>query len=446
MTGTRARGTVGEVGTSGTASPEEVLALVRTSPAVHVTLAAARKDDGSWQVVSADLVSGEPPEGWTARTWTYLDVLLTSFLDTGAGVAGWLADGVLDVDGASATVPAVDPTLWWQRRASHVDYGLQPLGWPTVEVDLTRGEQRQGQAFGECVAVDDSPSFASYELATASFFRTTRKVPAPPLPTTVRLRHQDRRARVAGVVVRDDIVGVTVGGTALVTVELAGDEPGPAETVQLSGAETTVGFELPGGLPAGAWVLVRADGTWLDTRFLSTPYGPRGTEGVEWLVEPGTRLQTYIAGREGERVEFKRQVPQDEKSRQKVAKTVCAFSNGTGGSLLFGIDDDHRVEGADLAGVNREMDRLTGIVAEWVEPVPHVTYEVLPTDDDSRVVLEMVVAPGMVLCGCRPRLGAVHIVYVRHGATTVPARPRETEQMVVRHEGATGGDRVPGRW
>ncbi len=38
-------------------------------------------------------------------------------------------------------------------------------------------------------------------------------------------------------------------------------------------------------------------------------------------------------------------MPTDDDSKAGVVKTVCAFANGEGVSIVFGIDDDYRVVG-----------------------------------------------------------------------------------------------------
>ncbi len=134
--------------------------------------------------------------------------------------------------------------------------------------------------------------------------------------------------------------------------------------------------------------------------------------------------------RESDVVEFKQQVPSDEAGKAKVMKTVCAFANGQGGSVLFGIDDDGVVIGVAADAVDRLKDQLTQTVGSWVEPRPRIDFATLPLDAEDRVVLELRVEAGSGLYGCHARLGDVPAAYIRHHAITVRARPGEIESIV----------------
>lgn len=114
-------------------------------------------------------------------------------------------------------------------------------------------------------------------------------------------------------------------------------------------------------------MLLRCGAEWIDRRF-NVPW-TRGSEvGVEFVVEPQTKLESFLANREGPQTEFKRQVPEDDDAKAKTMKTVCAFANGAGGSVLFGIDDDHNLVGVAAKRVDRLKDQLTQIVARsWLE-------------------------------------------------------------------------------
>lgn len=76
-------------------------------------------------------------------------------------------------------------------------------------------------------------------------------------------------------------------------------------------------------------------------------------------------------------MEFKQEIPVAEPTKGKAMKTVCAFANGDGGSLLFGITDDYEVVGLPKAKISRFKDALSDLVDAWVEPTPSYTFEVL---------------------------------------------------------------------
>ena len=73
---------------------------------------------------------------------------------------------------------------------------------------------------------------------------------------------------------------------------------------------------------------------------------------IEW-----PEVERRIAAGEDDRTEFKRGIG----DVRAVARTVCAFANGTGGLLVIGVDDRGAVAGvpADAEGV---QERLTGLL------------------------------------------------------------------------------------
>lgn len=214
-------------------------------------------------------------------------------------------------------------------------------------------------------------------------------------------------------------------------VELPGAFPGPHQRIWRSyGREPEViEFPLKDRLPDDSWVLLRRGVEWLDRRFLAFPYARGNEAGVEIVVDPGTRLESLVASRERQTVEFKRQLPKDDESKAKIMKTVCAFANGEGGSLLIGVDDDRNLIGVEEPTIDKMRDQLTQVVRSWVEPWPISSFEVLPIPDSAKMVLELRIESGNSLYGCG-RSGETKIVYVRHHGITERATPAEIEAIV----------------
>lgn len=108
-------------------------------------------------------------------------------------------------------------------------------------------------------------------------------------------------------------------------------------------------------------------------------------------------------------------------------KTVAAFANGEGGTILFGIDDDGGIVGlrGGLAGSRRPLNDL---VRDLVTPSPRMRVE--DHRLDGRAVLALHVQPGG---------GVLHALtveknrpeyYVRRDGTTFYARPDEVAAVV----------------
>jgi hypothetical protein len=174
------------------------------------------------------------------------------------------------------------------------------------------------------------------------------------------------------------VEGPGIGG---LMIEFAGDAPGPTHQIPEEAGQTEMAtFSLVGGLPSGAWVLLRGGSTWVDRRFLARPWLSYADNGVEF-IEARTRLEALVADREGPGTEFKLQVPEDPFG---LMKTVCAFANGDGGSILFGVDDEMGIPGVQDDAIDGLKNQLTQLVDSWVDPTPTITFVVLPTDLPSR--------------------------------------------------------------
>ncbi len=88
-------------------------------------------------------------------------------------------------------------------------------------------------------------------------------------------------------------------------------------------------------------------------------------------------------------VEFKSQLP--EKSI-KYMKSVVAFSNGTGGKIIFDIDDDSRdVLGIEQETVFQAMDSIANAISDSCEPaiIPDISLQTI--DDKTVIVVEIAV-------------------------------------------------------
>jgi len=410
---------------------DEALTHVAGEPAVWLRVAAVVDETGSWVARLLEVASGEAPPGWERRVWRYPSACFLAVVEAGETVATWLQSGVPIGDRCIA-VPALRDSVAWERRQSGGAGPLETLGWPSVETTLSASYSTFADPGGHLVSSStEGPSFVNYDAAVRCFFNLDRQPAGGSLPQGVLYRYQDLRARLTAVRISADRVEVDVEARDLrsVVVELAGDEPGRVEHLwdrHRTGTDTAT-FPIQDHLPSGAWILLKSGGDWLDRRFLTQPW-TRSTE-VGVIVEPRTRLEAFVAGRETDRVEFKRAVPTDDAGKAKVMKTVCAFANGSGGSVLFGIDDDQQLPGVPEQAVGGLRDQLTQTVGSWIEPRPRIDFEVLPIGGAGSVVLELQVSCGVGLYGCA-RPSETPVAYVRHLATTVRARPGEIEAIV----------------
>ncbi len=135
---------------------------------------------------------------------------------------------------------------------------------------------------------------------------------------------------------------------------------------------------------------------------------------------------------ETERLEFKREVPKNDK---RYLRTVVAFANGLGGTIVFGIDDAALdVVGVDDDNIRRIEDGLASAISSACSPaiVPAFSRETV----EGKTLLLAEIHPG--------RNTPYHIkseglggVYVRVGATTRKAEREQVEDLILRGSNRT---------
>jgi hypothetical protein len=152
-------------------------------------------------------------------------------------------------------------------------------------------------------------------------------------------------------------------------------------------------------------------------------------------------LRSIIARGEGERLEFKsslrtnmRTGEADKRMEHAVLKTITAFLNSGGGTLLVGVKDDGSILGVDVQGFDN-LDKFylhfTHLVGECLgkEMLPFIDSRMIGMDE--RTVLEV-----RCLQASSPAFlsnGAKEEFYVRSGASSVELLGREMLEYVGNH-------------
>lgn len=99
-------------------------------------------------------------------------------------------------------------------------------------------------------------------------------------------------------------------------------------------------------------------------------------------------IDALIEDGEGFEIEFKRKVSKPE----KIARTLIAFANTQGGTMLFGVDDDKTVVGVGSEKEEIELIRMAGSyfadppVAMDIEVVPYKGMDVIMVSVDESEV------------------------------------------------------------
>jgi predicted HTH transcriptional regulator len=79
-------------------------------------------------------------------------------------------------------------------------------------------------------------------------------------------------------------------------------------------------------------------------------------------VEEMMRIEEILSQNEGKTLEFKRDIS----SLKPIIKTLVAFANTAGGTLVIGRSNDGQIIG--VPDVLREEERLSNIIADGVRP------------------------------------------------------------------------------
>jgi len=129
--------------------------------------------------------------------------------------------------------------------------------------------------------------------------------------------------------------------------------------------------------------------------------------------DPTLTPDSKLAAFESKTLEYRR----DLSSKDRIIKTLVAFANSSGGSLVVGVADDHSVLGVGDPLV--EENRLSNLVANGIQPMLLPDTEVVTIDGRSLLVAKVYPA------GRRPFYvaseGPDDGVYVRLGSSTVQA-------------------------
>ncbi|WP_028573654.1 RNA-binding domain-containing protein [Desulfonatronovibrio hydrogenovorans] len=122
-------------------------------------------------------------------------------------------------------------------------------------------------------------------------------------------------------------------------------------------------------------------------------------------------INETIKSPEGRTLEFKSQVPG---KLDSILRTVIAFSNGSGGEIIIGIDDDRNIIGIDQDPFDLE-ERLASSIHDRIAPVPGVFFQTISID--RNVLFRIKVLPGPNKPYYLKSKGPEKGTYIRVGST-----------------------------
>ena len=95
------------------------------------------------------------------------------------------------------------------------------------------------------------------------------------------------------------------------------------------------------------------------------------------------QLDDLIVQGEGARLEFKRSIS----AAHRIARTLVAFANTSGGTLLIGVADSGTITG--VSSESREMHRIEEATERLAEPPLSITYETLSPDGRKVLIVSI---------------------------------------------------------
>lgn len=382
-------------------------------------------------LLSLQAVVGPTPPGWLKQTWMYPQCTFASAQITAGRLASLFEPGTPRelVIGRTHAVVDVQPGQFSCVHApSLAQYDELRLAWPCSVYTPSIAGVTANAPQGYLVGAGDVPSFPVFSGAYAAFFTGIFAVGGTGNPQLGRMSIHcaDTGARIVRVRVHAASLEVWLDGSSLAgtVLELNGVET--RATVPVS--KRRVVFELPDGLPNEAWVWLKRGAEWIDFRSLGGWGGYRSPDiQVDLPEDPGAELSRLVAQEEGVQLEYKEKLPDAASEKRTVFKTIVAFANGAGGTVLFGVSDDGAIAGlnGDLAVQRR---RLNDLVRSLITPPAQV-----------RVRLEELDGRGVLIAEVPPSNGTLHALvidankpeyYVRRDGTTYYARPEELATIV----------------
>ena len=390
-------------------------------------------------------VIGPQPRTWTGESWHYEPVSFISAKVSAAALVGALnaeTDGHVQLGAVDVVLPPVQASVQVQHRPSFElhDRDLTPL--PSFDFAISRqgGASGTSTGRGDFLVGPDSPSFTDLDAAYRGFFMGKYDVPAnESVPGGVlRIRVIDERSWLGPIHIRATELTVEIHGSEPAGTTLEYFSPTRRERFALERpGEITIA--LPDGLPAtNTWLWLTAGSSWRDYRALSGPWTSAeqlqaaGVEKDQTSRDEQAAAEAIVFGGEGPFIEFKSRLPVGGTKTDRVFRTVAAFANGAGGTVVVGVDRDELTViglGQDV-DVKKERDRIGQLIRSRVLPTPEFVID--PYQVDGKDVLFIAVSAG----SARPYGVILDLdqrdtpqFYVRRGASTYPAQPSDLNQV-----------------
>lgn len=396
----------------------------------------AERINGEFQVTR--LIVG-PRAPW--KEYEYSDVIFIAGAEHGQKVGDWLLSGKITTwYNKSFPIMALREQVDSNRHPSHSQAGLHILAKPFTMyrvpfVDAVPGQDHEYTSIGAPFFLSrwEAERHLLYDIAEDA----TNSLAQMPEPAVyVYIEHPD--AWLEKIHFSLTALELHLDGKLLIGAKLKVVGSGIQDYDDYP-TEKIVTIPLPNGRPDYLKIALIKDGTWLDyyidnKNYRSNPLNPSRSNVTFAEPETKDKIVELIDRGEGKTIEFKADISLSSQ-KLKWLKTIAAFANGEGGSLILGISDE---EGS-VTGINGMLqkyqnsisklrDAITLAISDNIDPVPD--YDFLDAHIDNHDILVINVHTHMTKCFAIYQNQDVPTYYIRRGATTRVAGNSEVQELI----------------
>lgn len=151
------------------------------------------------------------------------------------------------------------------------------------------------------------------------------------------------------------------------------------------------------------------------------------------------KKQLDIASLIGETTVYDKKQALEERRPKSWCKSVCAFANGDGGALVFGVTDDGTIVGLD--NPEQTANKISEIIKSRIDPIPEFRLRFEQVDGKTLVILD--VLPGSDTPYYYSADGVVE-TFTRVGNESVKATAAEQKRLILKGRNTTWDTQLSG--
>lgn len=398
----------------------------------------AERIDGSFQVTR--LIIG-PQANW--EKYEYKDVIFVAGTTRGENITGWLlGKTVITWDKQLFPILPMSSQVSSSWYPSHSQAGLFTPSKPCTLYRIAFSQAVPGRDYD--FISSDAPFFLTrweaerhllYDIAEDSGYSAWR----PPEPgIDVYIENTDAwLERIHFSPIRLEI---HVSGTDLTDTKLKVVGSGIQNYDGCLNQQDVITIPLPDGRPDYLKIALIKGNTLLDYYIdykdsRSNPFSLQRTNVTFAEPEPKDRVQDLIDRGEGRTIEFKAEISLSQ-DKWKWLKTIAAFANGDGGSLLLGVSDE---DGA-IVGFNQTLshhksiaklkDDIVHVICDNIDPVPSIDFTRVNVNNHDILVIDVQGDRSQLYAAYHDRKIPTFYYYIRRGATTRVADSNEAQELM----------------